>query len=222
MDQSPSSSTTKIPFSDQNYVTNKKTSGKYTENRLFAQSKKKSVFNITSDVHADGWRHNEQPYSKDKIICSWNDCVDNPFKTCFVCDFGMSGPSSIVYMDVSAPTSSTSSTSSIQFSDQELVLDKSILPDRLKIDKADIPLIEVEDNIFEANSPLKSLKEGKKAIVDRINLASSKSGAITLAKAKGMRDIGSILNGNEDKYCTSPCDNPKWFIIGLTEMVGTM
>ena len=209
-----------IPFSKQNHVTDKKMPKKYSDIKLFEQDKKKSIFNITSDVLSNGRRRGEQLYSKDMIICSWTDCEDNPSKTCFVCDFGLNGPSSIVFMDMSAPV--TSSTSPIQFGEQELILDKSILPDRLKIDKADIPLIEVEDNIFEANSPLKSLKEGKKAIADRINLASSKSGAITLAKAKGMRDIGSILNGNEDKYSTSPCNNPKWFIIGLTEMVGTV
>lgn len=164
------------------------------------------------------YREVERSYShnKEKFTCSWDENEDNPFKTCFICDFGMQGATSIMCMDM--PPQSLPPNGE-QVYDRKPKNEKNVLPDRLLINKEDIPLVEIEDNIFEALTPIKPIKEGKSIIADRINLASAKSGAMSLAKAKSTRDIGNILNSNVDKYSTSPCKSPKWFIIGLAEMV---
>ena len=80
-------------------------------------------------------------------------------------------------------------------------------------------VVEFEDNVFESLKPVLPLEGSTKSITERINFASSKAGAISLAKSKGMSGNNEVLSSNKYKYCITTCKSNKWFVFSLPEMV---
>ena len=76
-----------------------------------------------------------------------------------------------------------------------------------------------EDNFFEGIHPSFPIALSEKSVKQRINYASSKAGAIAIAKSKGMSGNSDLLTSNKYKYAISNCKGNKWFIFSLAEMV---
>lgn len=76
-----------------------------------------------------------------------------------------------------------------------------------------------EDNFFEGIRPAFPISLSEKSVKQRINFASSKAGAIAIAKSKGMSGNSDLLTSNKYKYAISSCKINKWFIFSLAEMV---
>ena len=80
-------------------------------------------------------------------------------------------------------------------------------------------LTETEDNYFEGVKPILPMADQPKSITERINFASSKAGAIAIAKSKGMSGNSELLTANKYKYAITNCKTNKWFIFSLSDMV---
>lgn len=86
-------------------------------------------------------------------------------------------------------------------------------------DMKEIIIVDIQPNFFERIEALHPLQGSTKLITDRINFASSKAGAISIAKSKGMSGNSEVLTSNKYKYCIANCKSNKWFIFSLPEMV---
>lgn len=86
-------------------------------------------------------------------------------------------------------------------------------------DMKEIISIDIQPNLFEGIKPIYPLQGSTKLITERINFASAKAGAISIAKSKGMSGNNEVLTSNKYKYCIANCKSNKWFIFSLPEMV---
>lgn len=54
---------------------------------------------------------------------------------------------------------------------------------------------------------------------NEVNYASITAGAVVLDHSEAFVGSSSLLDDNKDKYARSPCDQPKWVVINLSEDV---
>ena len=144
-----------------------------------------------------------------RLVCSWSDKKENVLESCRMCSLNRSEYLSFPCIDP-AESFSSSMTSDLA---------SPLLPEETSVILGGFPLVDVEDNVFEALSPTRSLEGVAKSLKNRIDLASVKAGAVSLGKSKAMNGADAVLMSSKYKYSLAECSREKWFVFSLAEMV---
>lgn len=143
------------------------------------------------------------------LVCSWSEKKENQLNSCQVCSLNHSEYLSFPCIDP-ASTHSRSVDSDFVF---------PLLPEEISMSLMGVPVADVEDNVFEALSPIHPLEGAAESLKNRIDLASVKAGAVSLAKSKAMNGADAVLTSSRYKYSLAECSKEKWFVFSLAEMV---
>ena len=143
------------------------------------------------------------------LICSWSEKKENQLDSCRMCSLNRSEYLSFPCLDRSSSHS--------RFVGSDFI--SPLLSKTISENLMDIPLIDVKDNVFEALSPIHPRKGAAKSLKNRIDLASVKAGAVSLAKSKAMNGADAVLTNSRYKYSLTECSKEKWFVFSLAEMV---
>ena len=143
------------------------------------------------------------------LVCSWSEKKENQLDSCRVCSLNHSEYLSFPCIDPASTHSSSVGSDLVS----------PLLPGKISVSLIGFPLADVEDNVFEALSPIHPLEGAAKSLKNRIDLASVKAGAVGLAKSKAMNGADAVLTSSRYKYSLAECSKEKWFVFSLAEMV---